>query len=196
MSERVNARQSDASELQVSEAAVTKATGRGHAEWFALLDAWGAIERRHAEIAAWLVAEHGVSGWWSQSITVAYERARGRRSRHEMRDGFQVGVNRTIAADAEHLLDAFLREAVLERWLPGGVMTPRRTTAPLTARFDWLEPPSRVAVYVTAKGAGRATVSIVHEKLSDAASAEHLKTLWRDRLTTLKDLLEAPDTEA
>ena len=55
------------------------ATGKGHGEWFGLLDAWGATDHSHTEIARWLNAEHGVPGWWSQNITVNYERARGMR---------------------------------------------------------------------------------------------------------------------
>ena len=54
-------------------------TGRSHAEWFALLDAWGATEHTHTEIARWLSETQGIPGWWTQNITVNYERARGMR---------------------------------------------------------------------------------------------------------------------
>ena len=89
------------SELLMSDEAMRRGSGRGHAEWFALLDAWSATERTHAAIADWLRTEHGVGSWWTQSITVAYERARGMRGLHEMTDGFSVSVTRTVGVDAE-----------------------------------------------------------------------------------------------
>jgi hypothetical protein len=49
-------------EPPVSDAAIRRASGRGWDEWFGLLDDWGATDRRHPEIARWLVGEHGVDG--------------------------------------------------------------------------------------------------------------------------------------
>ena len=50
-----------------------------------MLDGWEAASRSHTEIARWLREEHGVDGWYSQSITVGYERARGLRAPGERR---------------------------------------------------------------------------------------------------------------
>ena len=60
-------------------------TGRVWDEWFALLDAWGGVERPHPEIARWLNQEHGIPGWWAQGVTVAYEQARGLRAPRQRR---------------------------------------------------------------------------------------------------------------
>ena len=84
-----------------------RATGKRHAEWFALLDAWGATEHTHTEIARWLSETHAFPGWWVQNVTVAYERARGMRAPHQMRDGFSISVTRTIATDPTRALAAF-----------------------------------------------------------------------------------------
>src|SRR5688572_14395247 len=59
-------------EPPVAEERVVEATGRGWQAWFELLDAWEAASRTHTEIARWLRDEHGVDGWYSQSITVGY----------------------------------------------------------------------------------------------------------------------------
>jgi len=126
----------DRSVMNVPDASMVERTGRSHAEWFALLDAWGAADRTHTEIARWLGTEHGVPGWWTQSITVAYERARGRRARHQMTAGFEVTVNRTVEVDASTALSAFTDDAVREQWLPDAAMRPRPTRAAATARFD------------------------------------------------------------
>ncbi|MFJ5707752.1 hypothetical protein [Streptomyces sp. NPDC093105] len=61
---------------KLSDEALTAATGRGWAEWFARLDAWGAADRGHTEIARHLVEDEGVGGWHAQSVTVGYEQER------------------------------------------------------------------------------------------------------------------------
>lgn len=180
----------DYAELMTSDEAMIRGSGKGHEEWFALLDAWGATERKHPEIARWLHDTYGVPGWWTQNITVNYERARGMRRPGEMSDGFTVGATRTIAADPEPLLAAFTTEALRELWLPGAPMQPRPTRAKLTARFDWSDPPSRVVVNVAPKSEGKAIVAIAHEKVPDAESAERLKVAWRGWLGELKAVIE------
>lgn len=177
-------------ELSVSDEAVRRASGKGHAEWFALLDAWGATDRTHTEIATWLREVQGVPGWWTQSITVDYERARGMRSRHQMADGFSVGATRTIAIDPRLALAAFTDLAIRERWLPGATLRQRPTRAANTARFDWSDPPSRVVVTIVPKDAGRSVVGVVHERIQDAADAARLKGQWRGWLGDLKAALE------
>ncbi len=173
-----------------SDESVVRVTGRPYAAWFSVLDAWGAAEQGHTAIAAWLAGEHGVPGWWAQSITIAYERARGRRALHQMPGGFEVTVVRTLAVDPDEALRAFTDEKTRERWLPGSGMRQRPTNAAGVARFDWPEPASRLMVAVVAKGPGRATVNVVHSRLTDAAAAEERKAFWRERLEVLKSLLE------
>jgi hypothetical protein len=90
-------------ELLTSEAALRRRTGRGWEDWLQILDAWGSTERTHTEIARWLVDEHGVDGWWAQSLTVGYERARGMRAKHQTTSGFTVGVTRTVAVSPAQL---------------------------------------------------------------------------------------------
>jgi len=170
--------------------AMRRGTGKAHEQWFALLDVWGATDHRHPDIARWLRETHGVSGWWAQGITVDYERVRGMRGRHQMGDGYSVSVTRTVAVDAHTLLGAFTSAPVRRRWLTGASMRQRPTQAALSARFDWSEPPSRVVVTVTSKGADRATVAVGHEQISDAATAERLKGAWREWLGAVKAVLE------
>src|SRR5918996_1215713 len=52
-------------EMLTSDEAIRDGTGRGWNEWFAILDAWGATEHSHPEIARWLVEEQGLAGWWA-----------------------------------------------------------------------------------------------------------------------------------
>ena len=83
---------------RIGDVTVRERTGKSWEEWFALLDEAGAAERPHAEIARSLADEHGLSGWWAQSITVEYEQSRGRREKHERPGGYEVGATQAIAA--------------------------------------------------------------------------------------------------
>ena len=104
-------------------------TGSSWREWFALLDEWGAIEREHREIAAWLIAEHGVPGWWAQGVTVEYEKARGLRPIGGDRDGtLNAGASKTVAVPVERLYDAFADVELRDEWLPGAPLRERTAT--------------------------------------------------------------------
>ncbi|MGH8791958.1 MAG: hypothetical protein ACRDXX_04845 [Stackebrandtia sp.] len=182
----------EAPEPDVSDDAARKATGRGWREWFAILDDWGAAERGHTAVARWLVEEHSISGWWAQSVTVEYERARGLRVRGQTSSGdFQASASKTVDAPLERVSAAFTEDERRESWLPGDRFRVRtaRTGKSLTA--DWDDGASRVGVFLTAKTEQRTQVSINHTKLPDADAVDELKALWRDALSDLKRLLEA-----
>ena len=183
--------QPDADVFVVADEAMQRATGKVHADWFALLDAWGGTTHTHTEIARWLSEAHGVPPWWTQSVTVSYERARGMRARHQMRDGFSVSATKTIATTPERALKAFTDARIRKRWLPAADMRQRPTRAVLAARFDWSDPPSRVVAGVAAKGADKSLVFVTHEQIPDAESGERLKRAWRESLIGLKALLES-----
>lgn len=176
--------------LSTTDEAIRRATGRPHAEWFALLDGWDATTMTHTEIARRLHEKEGVGAWWSQSITVDYERARGMRAQHEMRTGFSISVTRTIAREADDLLRSFTDPGRRAAWLPDAPMTARPTRAKRTARFDWSDPDSRLVVSIDSKGTDRAAVTVSHERLPDAESAEKFKRTWRGWLDALKAHVE------
>lgn len=177
-------------EPPVSEARVVEATGRGWQDWFAVLDEWEAAKRSHTEIARWLRTDRGVPGWYAQSITVGYERARGLRAPGERPDGFAVGATRTVAVPVERLFAAFDDEGERARLLPGAELTVRTATAPKSARYDWEDGSTRVIVGFEAVDAGKSRVAVSHERLPDADTAEEMKSFWRERLTGLKAALE------
>ena len=173
-----------------SDEAVRRGTGRGWDDWLAVLDDWGAAEREHGEIAAWLM-EQGLSGWWTQTITVTYERERGLREPGSSRDGlFEASASKTIAAPVERLFEAFVDPAVRERWLPGAELRERTSQPGKSARFDWEDGSTRVVAGFTPKDAGKSQLSVVHQRLPNAAAAERSKSYWRERVAALKQLLE------
>ena len=157
--------------LAVSDEVIRRRTGRGWEEWFDLLDESGAIAKAHREIARWLQSEHGIDGWSAQSVTVSYERARGRRAVGEHADGFAITASKTVAVPVDRLYDAFVDESLRERWLPGRRLRERTATKPRSARFDWSDGETRVVVGFTAKGDAKSVVAIEHAPLAGGAEA-------------------------
>jgi hypothetical protein len=176
--------------LTMSDESIRRRTGRGWEAWFDLVDEGGVGELPHKEIARWLQEEQGVPGWDAQSITVSYERARAGRAVGERADGFSVTASKTVAVPVERLYDAFVDESLRSRWLPGAELRERTATKPKTARFDWGDGSTRVIVGFTAKGDGKSTVALEHERLPDADEAERMKAYWRERVAALKAELE------
>jgi hypothetical protein len=174
-----------------SDETVVQRTGKTWDEWFAILDEWGAFDRSHRDIARHLREDHEVSGWWAQSVTVAYEKERGLRAKHERPGGFSVGASKTVAVPVERLYAAFVDEAERARLLPDAPVSLRTAQRNRSARFDWGEDATRVVVGFEGKGPKKSTVTVEHERLADAATAERTKSEWRDRLARLKDVLEA-----
>jgi hypothetical protein len=170
---------------------VAAATGKWWEAWFSVLDRWGARQRKHGETVGYLMEEHDVPGWWAQSITVWYERARGMRLKHQQADGFTIYASKTIAVPVEVLFDAFLNPRSRHRWLTDGTMSLRTSQSGHTARFDWGDGATRVSLSFEDKGPAKATVAVAHERLPDADEAEVAKAAWRERLRGLKSYLEA-----
>lgn len=173
-----------------SDEALLTATGKGWDDWFAILDTWGGTTRTHTATATHLRKDLGVPGWWAQSITVSYQRARGLRLKHQQADGFTVSASRTIDVPMQAVFDAFAQPAIRRRWLTDGELTRRSSRPPRMARFDWEGGPSRLLVSFQDKGPAKTTVTVSHERLSDPDEAEAAKLAWRQRLGSLKASLE------
>ncbi len=182
----------DEPERRTSETALHRTTGRDRAEWFAVLDAWGAPDHEYREIAVFLTGEHGVSAWWAQKLIVEYEQARGLRDPGVRGDGtFSVTASKSVAAPAERAFAAFVDADVREGWLPGVTLRLRTSQPGRSARFDWEDGATRLNVGIESTGDATSQVAVEHERLPDLDVAARQKTYWRDRLAALKSLLEA-----
>ncbi|WP_306367474.1 hypothetical protein [Nocardiopsis sp. CC223A] len=174
---------------RVSSEAVRERTGRGYDEWFAVLDAWGATGRTHKEIAAHLVREQGVAGWWAQSLTVAYEQERGMRAPGQRRDGYSASASKTVRAPMEEVFAALSKKDVRERWLAGPGLTVRSDNPPKRVTAD-LGDGTRVVFYLTAKDPDRVSVAVEQSRLAGPEAVAEAKESWRERLGRLKTLVE------
>ncbi|MDQ3962954.1 MAG: hypothetical protein M3277_03450 [Actinomycetota bacterium] len=174
----------------VADSKLKDETGKSWNQWFAILDRTGARARKHPEIVRFLIEEKGVHGWWAQTITVGYERARLGRLKYQNANGFSVTASKTIAVPIDTLFDAFVDARKRKKWLTDGMMSIRTSQPGRTARFNWEDGSTRVVVGFTDKGPSKSMVAIAHERLPDADEAETAKALWKQRLTALKSFLE------
>jgi Activator of Hsp90 ATPase homolog 1-like protein len=178
-------------DLPQTDANLRQNTGKGWREWFRILDAWGAKERKHGETASYLREERGVDGWWAQSITVGYERARGLRAKHQQLSGsFQVSTSKTLAVGVGRVFKAFAEAPQRNRWLERGMLKVRTSMKNRSVRFDFRDGTSRVVASFDPKGRSKTSVTIQHEKLPDAGAVDEMRAMWKERLNRLAKVLE------
>src|SRR5262245_50459176 len=70
----------------MADAVVREKTGRDWTEWVRTLDAHDAEQMKHGDIATLVNGTYKVADWWSQTVTVGYERIKGLRARGQRRD--------------------------------------------------------------------------------------------------------------
>ena len=178
------AKERSAPGLRVSDDAVKKATGKNWAEWGEALDGRGAAGLAHGPIAE-IVSAYGVSGWWSQMVTVGYEQMRGMRIEHETTRGFSVGASKTVPISAAAAFRLWSDPKERARWLPGAPLTIRKATPAKSLRITWDADDTNVDVGIVAKGAAKCQIAVQHDKLPSAKSGERMQAFWRARLDAL-----------
>jgi hypothetical protein len=172
----------------MSDASVSRQTGRTWAEWVRVLDAARAAEMPHREIAQY-VSSLGVRDWWTQMVTVGYERIRGLRERGQRRGGgYEAGKSRTFNVPVARLFAAFVSAKLCSRWLPKGV-TLRSMTANKRVRLGWTDG-TQAVVGFTSKGAAKSIAAVQHEKLPNRPAADAMKKTWGECFDRLGKLLE------
>jgi hypothetical protein len=171
-----------------SDETIAAKTGASWAEWVRRLDAVGAADKPHREIAEHAYG-YGISGWWSQGVAVGYERIRGLRAIGQRRGGaFETSKSKTVPVPVGRLFAAWTDPKARRRWLPGVKLTVRGATPDKSMRITW-EDGTSVMVWFSAKGAQKSTVALAHAKLPDAARAEELRRYWGERLDALAEHL-------
>lgn len=174
----------------VSDDAVKAATGKTWAEWFALLDAAGAMQMNHTKMAAYLYEQLHCPEWWNQMVAVGYEQERGLRDKHQTPTGYQIRCSKTIGVPIRVLFEAWQNEETRYRWLDAPLLI-RKATPEKSVRITWVDGKSSLEVYFYPKGDARSLVSVQHRKLPDAMKAEQMKAHWAEALERLKGILEA-----
>ncbi len=171
----------------MSETAISRATGRTWAEWVKILDAVSAAEKPHRDIARY-VSSLGTPDWWSQTVTVGYERIRGLREKGQRRGGgYEASKSRTFAVPVTKLYNAFANAQQRARWLPVKVEV-RAANPNKRMRVKWNDQ-TTVEIMFTSKADRKSSVALTHQKLPDKTAAEEMKRWWSERFDVLGEVL-------
>ena len=168
----------------MGDAAVRAKTRRDWKGWFALLDDAGAAKLEHGAIAALLQQTHGITSWWSQMVTVEYERARGLRERHETAKGYSVAISKTLNISLDTLFEATANKAVRKRWFPGP-FEPSSKTKNKYVRGPWKRK-SRLAIGFYRRGNAKAQISLQVSGLAGQKDVERERAAWKAALVRLE----------
>jgi len=200
-----------AAESKISDEAVETRTGKSWAQWFRILDRWGALKKGHKATAVWLHEKHELSTWWAQTVTVRHERERGLREKYERPKGFEISVTRRVTAPATRAFDALSRPGDLSKWFTrgaranlevGGSYSNRdgdrgrflAIVRPKRLRMSWeneLHAPGSVVEFtIAALTGGKVQVSVTHSRLASRKDAETMKEAWAWALDSLRSYLE------
>ena len=173
----------------MADAAVKEKTGRTWEQWVRTLDKHDAERMTHRDIALLVSGTYKVQAWWTQTVTVGYERIKGLRVRGQRRDGtFEASKSRTFGVSVDELFDAWADAAVRKRWLDATGVKVRSATKPKAMRILWPDG-SVVIVGFTPKGDTRSSVAIAHTKLPDRETANQLKVYWAEQFDALGAML-------
>jgi hypothetical protein len=131
-----------------------------------------------------------VKDWWTQMVTVGYERIKGLRAIGQRRDGgFEANKSKTLNASASAVFKAFAHARVRKQWLPGVSVTVKKATPNRSVRMIWNDG-TPVEVWIVPKGK-KTTAQIGHRKLVSKEDADTRKEYWDGRLAALAQVLEA-----
>lgn len=192
----------------LSDAKSIEKTGHDLAHWFTVLDRFGGIEKGHTAAATHLCEAHQVDGWYAQGITVAYERARGKRVMNQRCDGaFEVSVSKVIAVKTPKLVKTLVDARQRKNWsldadaglvkaLEAGLKDPKskgfitRPDGQARFRFKWDGMTVQFNLYP--KGSGKTSIVAQQMKLPDAASVERYRALWKTAFGAVAAVFDSP----
>jgi hypothetical protein len=173
----------------MSNAVIKEKTGCTWDKWVKSLDYYGAEQMSHREIAELVSEKYKVPSWWTQTVTVGYERIKGLRARGQRRDGtYEATKSRTFNVPIEKLFDAWADTRTRNRWLTDAKVKVRSSTRPKYLRLDW-NGNTIIAVGFLSKGEKKSSVAVQHTKLADKETADRLKKYWSEQLDNLADTL-------
>jgi uncharacterized protein YndB with AHSA1/START domain len=194
----------------LTDAAAAAATGKTLGAWFADLDAHGGVEAGRRELVQHVYGAAGKDEWWSTTIVVEYEKARGAREKDGLPKGYSICATKTVAAPVAEVFAAFGDAKALDRWLgprtrlefvdggslsngDGNRATIARIRKDKDLRLDWetpgLAPGSKVEVLFADKG-GKTGITVNHTRIQERRDADLLREGWGAALSALKAHLE------
>jgi uncharacterized protein YndB with AHSA1/START domain len=172
-----------------SDAILKARTGCTWERWVNALDYAKAYEWPHREIARHVMEKYKIPGWWAQTVTVGYERIKGKRAIGQRMNGFfEASKSKTFPVPVSRLYRAFTDGELRGQWLTGVELAVRTATRDKSVTITWPDRTS-VTAWFERKGTDKSVVSLAHQKLPDQAAATQAKAFWGERLEKLKVIL-------
>ena len=171
---------------EVPDASVLDATGRDWNTWCDLIEADPIEAEGHAAVAKWLASEHELNAWWSQAVTIGWERIAGRRVPGQRSDGtFAADKSKTMIGDADAFRAILLDDDVRADLFLGVESELRSKPTTKVVRLGLSEGVALISL--DDKGDGRMRVGVQHVELADLAARENWSAYWAAWLDDLAD---------
>lgn len=175
---------------------IERATNRSWDAWLDLLDAVGAKDLSHQDIASKVHEElEGTmdsAGWWAQSVAVAYEHHIGRRVPGQRSDGtFQLSVSRSTVLGVEELMARWSDYAASSDTVGALLAEPSRISG-TERRMTWRAKAvdgSSVLVTSEPKKDGTASIVATQMGLSSPEANDDARKEWVALLTEFLEQL-------
>lgn len=169
----------------MSDATIKAKTGCTWERWVRALDKVGAHQWTHRKIAEHVHRTYKVPGWWTQAVTVGYERIKGLREVGQRRGGgYEASKSKVFPVPVGRLYRAFNDGRTRRRWLGDVKLAVRTATRDKSMRVTWPDG-TLVELFFVGKGPAKSQLVVQHGKLADKPSAERVKAYWADRLGAL-----------
>jgi len=189
---------------EVTSAAALEATGQSLESWFAALDAQGGVAQGRKALAEYLFKERKVDAWWTSTLAVEYEKARGAVEKDSFIRGYNICVTKTATAAPAKIYDALLDAGA---WMgtkakvdmkEGGVFDDgdghqgvfTRLAPGKTMKFTWAgkghQSVEEVEIKFTVTGP-KTSIVLNHTRLPDRAAADGMRAAWSKALDVIKE---------
>jgi hypothetical protein len=172
----------------MSDAAIKAKTGCTWERWTHALDYVGAHAWPHRKIADYVHKTWKVPDWWTQTVTVGYERIKGIRAIGQRRDGsYEASKSKTFPVSLARLYKSWSDTRLRAKWLPDA-LTVRSATPQKYMRIVWSDE-TLIQLVFSRKGDAKSAVAVQHTKLPDRAAVTKMKAFWEARLNALAEAL-------
>lgn len=175
---------------KISDEAVKKRTGKVWSEWFALLNKAGAKKMEHKSIAELLNKKHGLTDWWSQTVTVQYEQEIKGRKKHSKPQGYQISKSKTLSFSASKVFSVIQYPALRKSWLKNYDFSITKSMKNKSIRGKWIDGKTIIEFQFYPKEKAKTQLVVQHSKISSEKDAEKLKKYWERNLNLLAKYLE------
>ena len=175
---------------KISDESVKKSTGKTWKQWFSILNKAGAKKMEHKTVAKLLHNKYGLSGWWSQTVTVQYEQEVKGRKKHEKPEGFQISKSITLASPVTKIYNTINSPLKRIVWLNDPAITITKSTKDKSIRGKWSDKKANIEFQLYPKDINKTQVVVQQSRIKSAKEAEKMKTYWGKQLNNLKKYLE------